>query len=188
MRHKLPAKRQIGIDIDPFVTAKWNALAAPPCEVVCADARQYLDDISPDESTLIYADPPYVPSTRKRARVYQFDYTLEDHEQMIQCLLRQRCMVMISGYDNALYASLLSDRRRVTFDSKTHAGVRQESVWFNYEPPCQLHDARHLGSSFREREVVRKRRSRLETRIQRLSRPEQYGLLEWLRMELREGK
>jgi nucleoside 2-deoxyribosyltransferase len=115
MRHKLPAKRQIGIDIDPKVVANWKALPAIPCDIVCADATQYLNKLAVDQKTLIYADPPYLPCTRKRSRVYRFDYTDEDHEKMIECLLQKRCMVMISGYESDLYSSLLSSWTQVSF-------------------------------------------------------------------------
>jgi DNA adenine methylase len=186
MRHKLPAKRQIGIDIDPIVIANWRALPTAPCEIVCADATQYLAALDVDRETLIYADPPYLSSTRKRARVYRFDYTAEDHEKMIDCLLRKPCMVMISGYESDLYSSLLSAWTQVSFAAKTHSGVRRESVWLNYPPPRRLHDPRHFGSGYREREVVRRRRSRLRAHIQRISQTEQYELLNWLQSQLEE--
>ena len=186
MRHKLPAKRQIGIDIDPRVIANWKLLSKAPCDLVCADATQYLNGLAVDQGTLIYADPPYLPSTRKRARVYPFDYTAEDHEKLIDCLLRKRCMVMISGYESDLYSSLLGAWAQVSFNAKTHSGVRRECVWLNYEPPRRLHDPRHLGNGFRERETVRRRRSRLHAHIQHISQPEQYELLTWLQSQLEE--
>lgn len=184
MRHKLPAKRQIGIDIDPRVIANWKALPAIPCDIVCTDAAQYLSGLPVDQETLIYADPPYLPSTRKRSRVYRFDYTTEDHERLIDCLLQKRCMVMISGYESDLYSSLLSAWKKVSFTAKTHSGMRRECVWLNYEPPMRLHDPRHLGNGFREREIVRRRRSRLHSRIQNISQAEQYELLIWLQSQL----
>lgn len=183
MRNKAPAKRQIGIDIDPRVIVYWSALNPAPCDLVCADATRYLSELTVDRRTLIYVDPPYLPSTRKRSRVYRFDYTAEDHERMIHCLLRKSCMVMISGYESALYSSLLSAWTQVSFKAKTHSGVRQECVWLNYELPRHLHDPRHFGSGFREREVVKRRRLRLHARIQRASRAEQYELLTWLQSQ-----
>ncbi len=186
MRHKLPAKRQIGVDIDPRLVARWNALPVAPCEIVCSDATRYLDGLVVDQDTLIYSDPPYLPCTRKRARVYRFDYTVEDHEKLIDCLLQKRCRVMISGYESDLYLSLLSGWTRISFSAKTHSGVRQENVWLNYEPPSRLHDPRHLGSGFREREIIRRRRSRLHEHIQRISPAEKYELFTWLQSQLEE--
>ena len=184
MRYKRAAKRQIGIDIDPFVITRWRNMSELPCEVVCADAVQYLDGIAVDAQTLIYADPPYVPATRRRSRVYRYDYTDADHERLIECLRSKPCMVMLSGYDNELYQRALSKWNRIGFRAKTHAGIREESVWVNFDIPLQLHDSSHFGNDFREREVVRRRRTRLQSRIERLSPIEQHSLFMWLRQYL----
>lgn len=188
MRNKLPAARQVGIDVDPRVIAKWHTIPFRPCDIVCADALEYIDKLALDQHALIYADPPYVPSTRRRARVYRFDYTNDDHERLIDCLQRQSCMVMISGYNSDMYSTLLRGWVKIGFSAKTHSGTRLENVWLNYEPPKRLHDARHIGNGFRQRELLRRRGSRLRSRIQRISRPEQYELLAWLQSQLEEAK
>jgi len=186
MRHKRVAQRQIGIDIDPAVIAKWKNMSTVPCEVVCADAVQYLNGIEIDTKTLIYADPPYVRATRKRSRVYRFDYTDADHQQLIECLRSKSCMVMLSGYDDELYRRALRDWRQVSFRAKTHTGVREESVWINFDIPTQLHDSSYFGRDFREREIVKRRRARLQSRIESLSPIEQHSLLMWLREQVGE--
>jgi len=187
MWHKLPAQRQIGIDIDPRVIATWKKLPGVPCELVCTDAVEYLDSVTIDSHTLIYADPPYVPETRRRNRVYRYDYTNEDHESLIRCLRRKDCLVMISGYNSDLYRSLLAGWTQITFLAKTHVETCQESVWLNFDPPMHLHDTNYLGQGFREREVFRRRRSRLQSRIEQMCLTEQYGLLEWLQNRLKEN-
>ena len=186
MRHTRPAKRQIGIDIDPVVIAKWQEIPDRPCEVICANALQYLGGLAVDKNTLIYADPPYVGSTRKRSRVYRFDYTDDDHERLIECLCAKPCLVMLSGYDSELYKQRLSGWTKISFPAKTHTGIREESVWLNFDPPNRLHDSTHLGKSFREREVIKKRRTRLQIRIGNLPVIEQHSLLTWLQCQLDE--
>jgi DNA adenine methylase len=184
MRHKRAAQHQIGIDIDPAVLTTWQNMAKPPCEIVCADAVQYLDGIKVDAQTLIYADPPYVRTTRRRSRVYRFDYTDPDHERLIECLRSKSCMVMLSGYDNGLYRCALGGWDRLTFQAKTHAGIREESVWINFDAPARLHDSSYLGHDFREREAIKRRQSRLYSRIGSLSPIEQHSLFTWLRQQL----
>lgn len=186
MRHKRAARQQIGIDIDPSVIAKWGAISNRPCEIVCADAVCYLNAIAVDKDTLIYADPPYLRSTRRRPRVYRYDYSDEDHKRLIACLHSKPCMVMLSGYQNELYERQLIGWKKVSFHAKTHADVREESVWMNFDPPSRLHDSNHLGGSFREREVIKRRRLRLQSRIGELSAIEQHSVLEWLQHQLKE--
>ena len=66
------------------------------------------------------------------------------------------------------------------FEAKTHVGMREEWVWFNYQKPIVLHDDRYLGSDFREREVIKRRQDRLRNRISKLSESEQASLSKWL--------
>jgi len=186
MRRKRPAQRQIGIDIDPAVIGKWKKMPDRPCDLVCTDAVQYLAGQTIDEKTLIYADPPYVRNTRKRSRVYRHDYSDDDHERLIACLCTLPCMVMLSGYESDLYKSLLGGWTRISFRAKTHTDVREESVWLNFEPPSHLHDSSYLGRSFREREAIKRRRNRIQSRIENLSVIEQHSLLAWLQHQLEE--
>ena len=95
-------------------------------------------------------------------------------------------MVKISGYESDLYKSLLGGWTRLAFCAKTHVDVRQESVWLNFEPPTHLHDSNYLRKSFREREVIKRRRKRIQSRIESLSIIEQHSLLAWLQYQLEE--
>lgn len=184
MRKKKPATRQVGIEIDPAVVDKWRQSPALMFELIHADAVSWLGAQKLERDALVYADPPYLPSTRKRARVYAYDYTERDHEALLDVLIRQGCQVMVSGYRSELYDARLRGWNQRSFLSKTHDGMREETVWFNFEAPDRLHDASLLGSCFREREVVGRRRARLEKRIESLSSPEQYALLDWLQQRL----
>jgi DNA adenine methylase len=187
MRRKRPAQHQIGIDIDPSVIAKWENRPERVCEVVCADAVEYLTELPVDKNTLIYADPPYMQSTRRRSRVYRFDYTDADHERLIECLRCKSCMVILSGYPSELYDRQLTDWNRISFHAKTHVGIREESIWINFDLPTRLHDSAHLGADFRERQVIKRRRERLRARIESLPVIEQHSLSTWLQNHLGEA-
>src|SRR5689334_5396751 len=86
MLNKRAAQVSIGIDIDACLIERWRAMTKPPCEVVQADALDYLNDYQFRGDELVYADPPYVPSTRRRARVYTHDYKLNDHVRLLATL------------------------------------------------------------------------------------------------------
>lgn len=181
MRHKLSAVRNIGIDADPKVVSGWHARKMPGIELVCGRAEDFLAryDFRGDE--LVYSDPPYHPHTRRRARVYTHDYTVEDHERLLVLLTSLPCMVILSGYANPLYSSALSGWRRRTFQAKTHAGIREETLWFNFEPPQVLHDSRYLGNNFRERQSMKRRVHRLQDKVRRMPAIERTAFTQWLR-------
>ncbi len=180
LRNKTPAKRSIGIDIDPSVISEWKRLYFGMCELVQEDVLDVLGRYKFSGNELVYADPPYLVSTRKRQSIYRFDYTIQDHERLLTQLLKLPCMVMVSGYQNDMYDDILSDWQKTSFSAKTHTGIREECVWFNYEPPKLLHDSKYLGRNFREREAIKRRQGRLRERVERMDPSERHDFVGWL--------
>jgi DNA adenine methylase len=180
MRHKRPAKHQTGIDLNPSVISNWQRKWPNLCRTINGDAVAFLRDRRLDSNTLIYVDPPYHPDTRRRPRVYRFDYTIGDHERLLECLTALPCKILISGYPSALYESRLSGWSVHRFFARTHVDTREECVWFNFPKPLILHDDRYLGADFREREIIRRRQDRLRRRIGRLPAAERASLHGWL--------
>lgn len=56
-------------------------------------------------TTCFYADPPYVPETRKAGK-YRYEMDLDDHRQLVATLLAVKGSVVLSGYDHPVYAPL----------------------------------------------------------------------------------
>ncbi len=180
MRNKKPARRNIGLELDEKVIRMWQSEYSDVCELHQVDAIAYLEEFSYTGQELVYVDPPYVPETRRRSKVYRHDYSKEDHLRLLKCLIELPCKVMLSGYECDLYNDALIGWNKVTFPAKTHVGLRDETVWMNFEPPTQLHDTRYLGDSFRERQNVKRRQSRLRNRIEKMDPVERHDLLQWM--------
>lgn len=81
---------------------------------------------------LIYADPPYVGTTRK-GRLYSFEMREEsEHVALLAQLKQHSGSVLISGYDNALYQDHLSGWRKVSREATCQkVGTRTECLWLN---------------------------------------------------------
>lgn len=94
--------------------------------------------------TLIYADPPYVLSTRDprasygTSGYYRHEMRDADHVELLQALLACKGMVAISGYDSEIYNDMLCGWDRHETKARISAGrgtaVRMETVWLN--PAC----------------------------------------------------
>lgn len=180
LRNKKPAERNIGIELDARVFNTWKKQVLPEVELVHGRAEDYLREFAFHGDELVYVDPPYLPSTRRRKRVYTQDYSLHDHERLLELLVTLPCKVILSGYANPLYAQALGHWQQRTFDAKTHVGVRAETLWLNYEPPTVLHDARFLGDNFRDREVRKRRLQRVQDRLARMDPTERAAVAQWL--------
>jgi DNA adenine methylase len=57
-------------------------------------------------NTFFYLDPPYVHSTRKTTNDYEHEMTDQDHEELVERLLRVKGKAMLSGYENPIYERL----------------------------------------------------------------------------------
>ena len=184
MRHKRPAPIQIGLEIDAGVIRSYGNAFDTLCKLVNTDALEWLAQVDLDQETLIYVDPPYHPSTRRRSRVYRHDYTEQDHEKLLALLCALPVKVMISGYDCELYRTMLRGWNQHCFMVQSHVGLRQESLWFNFPKPNELHDDRYMGTGFRQREVIKRRQHRLKERLLNLSAPERASIHSWLGQQL----
>lgn len=82
------------------------------------------------DDCLIYADPPYLPSTRTQ-KMYGEEMTQDEHVEMLEALMKHPGPVVLSGYDNELYNDFLVDWRDVSVKPPKveKAAVRMEKLW-----------------------------------------------------------
>lgn len=88
---------------------------------------------------LIYADPPYVVSTRK-GKQYVVDM-VEDrqHIELLEALKEHPGPVILSGYENELYEKHLQGWMKLHKKALAEGGAaRTETVWLNYEPQIEM--------------------------------------------------
>lgn len=89
------------------------------------------------KNVFIYADPPYVLSTRSK-RIYAFEMKDSDHIELLQLLSNNPGPVMISGYMNDIYAEILKDWWNQKKVVNCEGGLKRvEVIWMNYEPTAQ---------------------------------------------------
>ena len=82
------------------------------------------------QDCLIYADPPYLPSTRTQ-QVYGQEMTEAEHIEMLAVLKAHSGPAVLSGYDNEIYKAALSDWESVSVKPPKveKAAVRTETLW-----------------------------------------------------------
>jgi DNA adenine methylase len=194
MRRKLPARVNIGIDADadPVSRARamvdagtWFLGASPDLAdgarvvLVVDDGVEWLRRYSWHGRELVYCDPPYLMETRSCARrLYRCELDAAAHVGLIDVISRLPCMVQISGYWSELYGDRLSSWRVVRYSAMTRGGrLAEECLWMNYPKPVELHDYRYLGRNFRDRERLKRLRTRWLARLGRMGELERGALL-----------
>ena len=125
---------------------RWHNLSERLSEVVerlrnvrieNRDARELLGMFSDRPATLVYLDPPYFT---KRSHRYVID--VDDrrfHTELLEICRKARCMLLISGYENALYNRMLRAKdgwskmklQTHTRDTEGKDYARTEVLWRN---------------------------------------------------------
>lgn len=136
-RHAGPV---LGASCKQRVVGAWNKL---PGEIIEAAKRLKDAEIEQTDAIelikkynkpncLIYADPPYLLSTR-RQRYYNVEMeSEEEHEILLKTLLEHSGPVVLSGYDSELYNDYLPSWTRYEFETQAEQGrKRLEVVWVN---------------------------------------------------------
>jgi DNA adenine methylase len=125
-------------------------------ELLNVDAMEVIEAHLTDTNAFMFLDPPYVASTRscgQKSYHYEFDH----HAELVECLLRADCKVMLCGYNHEVYNPLCENGwHMIQWDTLSHAvpktrvsGVqgkgsatgtaeRTECAWVNYDKEAHL--------------------------------------------------
>lgn len=90
--------------------------------------------------TLFYCDPPYVHESRTTKNDYQFEMTIGDHNELLQCLSEIKGKFILSGYQSELYAGWQREcgwsRVEKQIDNKASSkktkDIKTECLWMNF--------------------------------------------------------
>lgn len=106
--------------------------------ILCTDALKVIKSFLERKDAFLYLDPPYHQSTRSKAR-YKYDFNDKQHEELINLIMKSKCKILLSGYNNPLY-EILDDNgwEKIMFQVNTQDGKRKpkiktEVLWRNYE-------------------------------------------------------
>lgn len=86
-----------------------------------------------DPNTLIYLDPPYIQSLRKR-NMYKCEMTDEQHVKLLELIKKSKSKICLSAYDSELYNDYLkewyTDEKVTTVQTGKQ---RTEKLYMNYQ-------------------------------------------------------
>lgn len=158
--------------------ASPTSVSSPLARLTAAEVVAMLQE----PETLCYCDPPYIEETRARPYYECEMLGIGQHAQLLELLLALPCRVMVSGYWHPLYTTMLAEWRSISFPAMTRGGVvKTEWLWMNFDPPDRLHDTRHFGGNFRERERIKRKKARWVARLAAMSAAERQIVLDALK-------
>lgn len=127
----------------PVTLQRYAARLAPAAvrlhgvSLECRSAVEVVKSYGTERTALLYVDPPYItdPGVR-RGGEYRVEMThVNQHQELLEACLAADAAVVISGYDNQVYNTMLVDWYRYEIPSQTQQGSghgqRTEVVWSN---------------------------------------------------------
>lgn len=130
----------------PFPAKNWNelpqtlreaAIRLKEAQIENQDALKLLERYNKKE-VFVYADPPYLLGTRK-GYLYKHEMTDDQHKILLETLLKFKGKVMISGYENKLYDTMLKKWEKQKIKTLAENSIkREEVIWMNYKQSKQI--------------------------------------------------
>lgn len=85
------------------------------------------------KDVFIYADPPYLHRLRKNY-LYRYEMQDNEHEELLNVLVKHPGKILLSGYDNDMYNDILTKWHKVSMFTRAEGGrSRTETLWMNYD-------------------------------------------------------
>lgn len=180
LKMKRPAVVNIGIDADEHVVNAFRDDNGHVADLYVEDAIEWLRGYDLPFDALVYCDPPYLMGTRlSQRRRYRCEMTDAQHAELLDVLKSLTCMVMISGYMSELYLTELAGWRTDCLRVRTRGGAwATEWLWMNFAEPFELAEYTYLGSNFRERERIKRKKARWTRRLSEMPMLERACLIE----------
>ncbi|MCM1298219.1 MAG: DNA adenine methylase [Firmicutes bacterium] len=130
----------------PRCATMWNYLPNAIAECASALKEAQIENTDAvelirrynDKDTLIYCDPPYLQSIRRK-NIYAYEMDEAKHIELLNVLKESKSKVVISGYDNELYNRELKGWSTDVKETTAQFGLhRIEKIWANFELDEQL--------------------------------------------------
>lgn len=91
-----------------------------------------------NSNVLMYLDPPYLRNTRRSGKLYKHELNTEEQKRLLELITASKAKIIISGYENELYDTVLSSwHKDITESQVTSGAVATEAIWYNYDCPNQ---------------------------------------------------
>lgn len=180
LRSKLPAADSVGIDVDRKIIAQWEARGWPGLTLHRTNGIHWLATHALPDDAVVFCDPPYLPETRRKQRIYPHEMSYDDHALLLTVIAHAEYFCIITGYDSELYRDRLQAPRWhcTRHMVQGRGGAREECIWHNFEPAqTTLHDVRKVGTNFRDRLRIKRKASRWAANFAALPPHERQAIL-----------
>lgn len=133
---------------------------SPLATIEYSDYKDLIEDNVFTSEDFVFADPPYIFSTRSTGKkYYKYEFTIPEHIEFLNYMISLPCKIMITHPEHDLYNKMLLGWRREDLNYMTRNGWFKDSIWMNYDPGAiELLNYECLGRDFTDRQRIKRQR------------------------------
>lgn len=147
------------------------------------DYDSCLDSFEFSTNDFVFADPPYMFSTRRsRKKYYKHEFNDDDHIKFLTRVHSLKCMCMITHPENDLYNEFLESWFKIPMRYQTRGGMFEDCIYLNYNScSIELYNYSCIGSNFIERQQIKRKRANFIKKFEALSFHEQRAIMQHIK-------
>lgn len=118
----------------------------------------------------VFADPPYMFSTRRTGKkYYKHEFSEAAHIEFLNYMISLPCKIMITHPECDLYNEYLKDWSKEELNYMTRNGWFKDTVWTNYNTAgIVLLNYDCLGKDFTDRQRIKRQRANVVNKFKKL--------------------
>lgn len=118
----------------------------------------------------IFADPPYMFSTRSTGKkYYKYEFSTQDHIEFLNYMISLPCKIMITHPECDLYNEYLKNWNKEDLNYMSRNGWFKDTVWTNYNTSdIELLNYDCLGKDFTDRQRIKRQRNNIVNKFKKL--------------------
>lgn len=178
-------------NLPDFKNIKWScsekcqglqSFSTMQASIVENDYKSLIDKNNCTSDDFVFADPPYMLSTRRSGkRYYKHEFSTENHIEFLSYASGSPAMWLITHPPCALYNRLLQSWLKIPMGYQTRNGYFEDCIWLNFNPKLvELVTYKYLGNNFIERQQIKRKRANLVKKFKALTFHEQQAILQEL--------
>ena len=156
------AAQSFVIEIEPLQAGKLKKELKDRAVVINSDFMTEIGRIVPAGiDTFIFADPPYLKEVRTSQKdIYKIEWDTNDHRHFINWLKEREEKIMITHPVCDMYLYQLAHWNKIEYTYMSRGGLRNDCIWYNYTTPEKLHDYSYAGSTYTDRQRIKRKINR----------------------------
>ena len=158
----------------------FKVFSTPTAAIDYFDYLDLVADFNFTSADFIFADPPYLHTTRRNSRnYYKHEFQNSDHIVFLTSMISLKAQILITHPECDLYNKILSTWRKHPFRYMSRNGWFNDCLWTNFDSKITpLYNYSSLGNNSMHRQQIKRKRLNFISKFKNLTFHEQQAIMQ----------